>query len=51
MPAGVVATESQYTAEEDRDVLRRVVVDGEDFENGIGVEFRDRCNRFYNQYR
>jgi hypothetical protein len=51
MPAGVVATESQYTAEEDRDVLRRVVVDGEDFENGIGVEFRERCDRFYNQYR
>src|SRR6188472_287916 len=45
------ATESQYTAEEDKDALRKVVACGEAFEDGIGREFKERCERFYRQYR
>jgi hypothetical protein len=44
-------TESTYTADTDKDTLRRVVSDGEAFERGIGQEFRERCERFYRQYR
>lgn len=45
------ASESPYTADTDREALQQVIACGESFENGIGKEFRDTCNRRYTQYR
>jgi hypothetical protein len=45
------ASPSPYTVEADKPLYDRVVGSGEAFENGIGREFRDNCNRFYSQYR
>jgi hypothetical protein len=46
-----VSAPSPHTVEADKPLYDRVIGSGEAFENGIGREFRDNCNRFYSQYR
>jgi hypothetical protein len=46
-----VAAPSQFTADADKESLLRVVACGEAFERGIGTEFRERCEKWYSQYR
>jgi hypothetical protein len=51
-PSNVIsAAPSRFTAPEDKDAVERVVTCGEAFLNGIGREFKDRCERFFRQYR
>jgi hypothetical protein len=51
MPATASTARSRFTADEDKEYLDRVVACGEAFEDGIGREFRDRCDKWYRQYR
>jgi hypothetical protein len=44
-------TQSRFTADADKEALARVVSCGESFEKGIGREFRERCEKWYRQYR
>jgi hypothetical protein len=51
MPAAVTTDSSRFTADADKEALNRVAVCAEAFEGGIGREFRERCEKFYRQYR
>jgi hypothetical protein len=51
MPAAVTTDSSRFTADADKEALSRVAMCAEAFEGGIGREFRERCEKFYRQYR
>lgn len=42
---------SPFTTDEDRPFLDRVVACGEEFERGVGKDFRRNCEKWYRQYR
>jgi hypothetical protein len=51
MASQATVTQSRFTADADKEPLGRVVTCGESFERGIGREFKERCEKFYRQYR
>ena len=48
---GVAIPHHPATAEVDKESIQLVVASVQAFEQTIGPDFRDRCNRFYKQYR